>query len=237
VFILQIKWEYENIFLILSTELNIVRWHILIFYFFLINNIPFYWTGFSEFDRCTPLNIIFSSKSRTLRQQNSWLFFSSTSLAHFVWTFVQIDILLMHKTYRPRILSVLFQLKGLISESMKIFFSLSTELNIVRWHTYFWFFWWTIWTCIPFYWTLFSEFVRWTPLNNIFSSKSRTLRQQNSWLFLSSTSLAHFVWTFVQIDILLIHKTYRPSILSVLFQLNGLISESMKIFLSYWVQN
>jgi len=31
----------------------------------------------------------FGYKSRTPRHQNSRLFFSSTGLAHFVWTFVQ----------------------------------------------------------------------------------------------------------------------------------------------------
>jgi len=39
---------------------------------------------FSNFVRCTPLINIFGSKSQSLRQQNSQLFFSSTSLAHFV---------------------------------------------------------------------------------------------------------------------------------------------------------
>jgi len=43
----------------------------------------------SKFVRCTPLINIFGSKSRTLRQQNSCLFFSSTSLAHLSELFVQ----------------------------------------------------------------------------------------------------------------------------------------------------
>ena len=40
---------------------------------------------FSKLVKCTLLITIFGSKSRT--QQNSRLFFSSTSLAQFVWTF------------------------------------------------------------------------------------------------------------------------------------------------------
>jgi len=39
---------------------------------------------FFYFVRCTPLINIFGSNSRTLTQQNSRLFFSSTSFAHFV---------------------------------------------------------------------------------------------------------------------------------------------------------
>jgi len=48
----------------------------------------FYRTVFSPSKcvRCTPLINMFGSKSRTLRQQNSRLLFSSTSLAQFVWT-------------------------------------------------------------------------------------------------------------------------------------------------------
>jgi len=37
-----------------------------------------------RFVRCTPLIIIFGSKSCTLTQQNSRLFFSSASFAHLV---------------------------------------------------------------------------------------------------------------------------------------------------------
>jgi len=58
-----------------------------------------------------------------------------------------------------------------------------------------------------------SKCVRCTPLINTFGSKSRTLRQQNSRLF-CSTSLAHF---------------YRPSILVFVLQLKDLISENIKI--------
>ena len=39
---------------------------------------------FSKFVRCTPLNYIFGSKSRTLTQQNSRLCFSSIRFAHFM---------------------------------------------------------------------------------------------------------------------------------------------------------
>jgi len=54
----------------------------------------------------------------------------------------------------------------------------------------------------------------------IFGLKSRTLTQQNSRFF----SL-HILCN----DILLKHKTYRPSTFSVLLQLKDLISENMKI--------
>jgi len=138
--------------------------------------------------------------------------------------FVPIDILLMHKTYRPSILSVLFQLKGLIIKwEYAFFFSLSTELNIVRCNGDIYFFLIFFNKQYTFLSNTFSEFVRWTPLNNIFGSKSQTLRQQNSWSFFSSTSLAHFVWTFCSNWHPINAKTYRPSILSVLFQLKGLI--------------
>ena len=70
------------------------------FCFFLINNIPFYQTLFPEFVRWTPLNNVFGSKSRALRQQKSWSFFSSTTLAHFVWTFCANWHPINAKTYR-----------------------------------------------------------------------------------------------------------------------------------------
>ena len=95
--------------------INVVRWHILSFCFFRLTIcIPFfirkkstfYRTGFFfiNYVRCTPLINMFGSKSRTLRQHNSRLFISTTSLAHCVWTFLCNDILLMHRTYRPTIL-------------------------------------------------------------------------------------------------------------------------------------
>ena len=76
----------------------------------------FYRTVFSPSKcvRCTPLINMFGSKSRTLRQQNSRSFFSTTGLAHF--EHLCNDILFMHKTYKPNMLSVLFQLKVLIGD-------------------------------------------------------------------------------------------------------------------------
>ena len=55
--------------------------------------------------RCTPLINIIGSKSRTLTQQKSRLFSSSTFCANLFCN----DILLMDKTYRPSIFSVLLQ--------------------------------------------------------------------------------------------------------------------------------
>ena len=76
------------------------------------------------------------------------------------------------------------------------------RIKVERWHILFWFFRLTI--CMPFFMRknillsnrFFSIFVRCSPLINNFGSKSRTLRQQNSRLFFSSTSLAHVAWTF-----------------------------------------
>jgi len=47
--------------------------------------------------------------------------------------------------------------------------------------------------CISGFLSFFLKFVRCTPLINIFGSKSRTHTQQNSRLYFSSTSFAHFV--------------------------------------------
>jgi len=51
---------------------------------------------------------------------------------------------------------------------------------------------------------------------NIVGSKSRTLTQQNSQIFVISTSFAQFGVKQLCNDILLMHKTYRPSMFSVL---------------------
>ena len=134
-----------------------------------------------------------SSKSRSLRQQTVDHLFHQLVYHILCELFVQIDILLMHTTYRLSILSVLFQLKGLIIkwEYENIFLILSTELTVTYIYLIFFDKQYNILSNI-----FFSEFVRWTPLNNILSSKSRSLRQHNSWSFFPSTSLAHFVWTF-----------------------------------------
>ena len=76
---------------------------------------PFYQKVYFYFVRCTVLINIFGSKSRTLTQQNSRLFVSTLYV-----NCLCNDMLLMHKTYRPNMFSVLLQLKDLISENMKI---------------------------------------------------------------------------------------------------------------------
>ena len=63
---------------------------------------------------------------------------------------------------------------------------------------------------------------------NIFGSKSRTLTQQNSRFFFINQFCTFCVNPLCN-EILLMHKTYRPSISIVLLQLRDLISENMKI--------
>jgi len=55
-----------------------------------------------------------------------------------------------------------------------------------------------------------------------FGSKSQTLTQHNNKFFT-------FCVNFLYNDTLFMHKTYRPSIFSVLLQFKDLISENMKI--------
>ena len=74
---------------------------------------------FSKCVGCTPLINIFGLKSRILTQQNSQFFFSYTGFAHFVWTFLQWHPINAQNS-QTEDFSVLFQLKDLISENMKI---------------------------------------------------------------------------------------------------------------------
>ena len=73
-----------------------------------------------------------------------------------------------------------------------------------------------------FYQTVLFKFVRCTTLIDIFGSKSRTLTQQNRQLFFHQLVL-HILCN----DILLMQKTYRPSMFSALLQLKDLISKKI----------
>ena len=130
------------------------------FWFFRDKQYPFLSNTFSEFVRWTPLNNIFGSKSRTLRQQNSWLIFSWTSLARFVWTFCAMtSYFVFVSTYgfdnKVREWKYFSHIENRIKRNTVTYLFLLFLINN-----------------IPFYRTFFSEFVRWTPLNNIFSWKS-----------------------------------------------------------------
>ena len=82
-------WKY---FSHMSPELYIVRWHILIFIFFINIMYTFLSNIFFRICKMNTYEYYFVSKTQTLGQQNSWLFFSSTSLAHFLYFFVQCPI-------------------------------------------------------------------------------------------------------------------------------------------------
>ena len=100
------------------------------------------------------MNNIFGSKSRTLRQQNSWSFFSSTTFAHFVWTFCA--------NWHP-INAKIYRIKWDYEFSFSYWVQNEKEYGDIY---LFLLFLKTI--CIPFYQTLFFRIVRWTPLNIIF---------------------------------------------------------------------
>jgi len=71
---------------------KVVRWHILSFLLFYINNM---YTFLHKKKKQLSIEQFFKKIVRPFinifgwKSQNSWLFFSSTGLAHFVWRFVQ----------------------------------------------------------------------------------------------------------------------------------------------------